>query len=300
VSVRVAAGALIAAAFACTASQEVARPDPPAPAVVTPPSSAPDAAPAPGESVSDAGGSDAGIAPAPIVESAAKDTLLGGMHWRLVTQDGVLHVWRPGNYSARSAATILYVHGYYTDVDGAWRAHQLARQFRQSGRNALFIAPEAPSGGPQDVQFKDLGALLQTVTRLSGQAIPAGPVIAVGHSGAYRTLALWLAWPELREVVLLDAMYWNEPQFEAWAARAPDGPVKKLVVVGYETAVRSEAFCGRFLTVARRNDIPRRLADFTRWERQAELLYIQSQDDHMALVTQGRVIPVLLQLPLPK
>jgi hypothetical protein len=269
-------------------------------AVSQPAPPAPDAAEPADAGGADAGAADAGAPPEPIVESASKDALLGGTHWRLVTQSGVVHVWRPRNYSARSAATILYVHGYYTDVDGAWRDHQLARQFRDSGRNALFIAPEAPSGGPQDVQFKDLGALLETVARLSGQAIPSGPVIAVGHSGAYRTLSFWLPLPALREVVLLDAMYWNEPEFEAWAARAADGPVKKLVVVGYETAVRSEAFCGRFPTVARRNDIPRRFADFTRWERQAELLYIQSQDDHMALVTQGRVIPVLLQLPLPK
>jgi hypothetical protein len=243
----------------------------------------------------DAGSPDAGM---PIVESAARDALLGGTHWRLVTHDGVVHVWRPPGFVARSAVTVLYVHGYYTDVDGAWADHRLAAQFKQSGRNALFIVPEAPSGGPQDVQFKDLGVLLAKTARLTGQESPAGAVIAIGHSGAYRTLASWLSHDTLREVVLLDALYWNEPEFESWAASASATGPRRLVLVSYETAVRSEAFLARFPAFVRRSDIPKRFVEFTRAERAARLLYLQSQYDHMALVTEGEVIPVLLGLPL--
>ena len=42
--------------------------------------------------------------------------------------------------------------------------------------------------------------------------------------------------------------------------------------------------------------MPPALADFTRRERGAKLLYIRSQFEHMAIVTSGRVIPVLLRV----
>jgi len=41
---------------------------------------------------------------------------------------------------------VIYVHGYYTDADGAWSEHDLARQFKASHQNAMFIVPDAPSG----------------------------------------------------------------------------------------------------------------------------------------------------------
>jgi hypothetical protein len=250
---------------------------------------------------------DAGATPdagtSPVVESAHRDALLGGVHWRLVTLNGVVHVWRPAGFAARAAGTVLYVHGYYTDVDGAWRDHRLAQQFWASRENALFIAPEAPNGGPQDVQFKDLPELLGTVARMTRQKTPQGPVIAVGHSGAYRTLSQWLTFEPLREVYLLDALYANEPEFDAWLDRGPEAQAKRLVMVGYETNVHSEAFCegDRFACSARRDDVPTRFSQFTARERRARILYLQSQYDHMQIVTGGRVIPLLLRLsPLPR
>ena len=56
-----------------------------------------------------------------------------------------MHVWVPPSYDRATAGTVVYVHGYWTDADGAWRDYSLARQFRASHQNALFIVPDAPS-----------------------------------------------------------------------------------------------------------------------------------------------------------
>ena len=59
-------------------------------------------------------------------------TVAGGTHWRIDTGGGAVHVWIPGNYDRATAGTVVYVHGYWTDADGAWRDHKLAQQFRAS------------------------------------------------------------------------------------------------------------------------------------------------------------------------
>src|SRR6266571_4841674 len=71
----------------------------------------------------------------------------GGEHWRIQTDHGPVHVFRPQGYDARAAGTLVYVHGLYADVDTAWRDHRLAEQFVASNRQALFIVPEAPTDG---------------------------------------------------------------------------------------------------------------------------------------------------------
>src|SRR5688572_27928889 len=53
------------------------------------------------------------------------ERLHGGEHWRFETWNGPVHVWRPSGYDPATAGTVLYVHGYYTDVDKAWREHRL-------------------------------------------------------------------------------------------------------------------------------------------------------------------------------
>src|SRR5215470_960454 len=80
-----------------------------------------------------------------------KEPLNGGLHWKIKTDSGFIHVWRPKGYEPRSAATIVYVHGYYTDADTAWTKHRLVEQFDASGKNALFIVGEAPASSDEEV-----------------------------------------------------------------------------------------------------------------------------------------------------
>jgi len=239
---------------------------------------------------------------APAVARADDDALVasveleGGRHWKIVTSSGTVHVWRPDGYDRATAGTVLYVHGYYTDVDGAWDEHRLARQFADSGRNALFVACEAPSGNEASVVWHDLGELLVEVTARTGLALPDGPIVAAGHSGAIRTIVEWLPFSRLDEVLLLDAMYAGEEHLHAWLTKNRRHEEKKLVLVGGETTDRSQRFVVRFPFAARRDGLPDYAEGerFTGAERGAQVLMLTSKFDHMGLVTSGEVLPLLL------
>jgi hypothetical protein len=225
-----------------------------------------------------------------------RDVVAGGKHHRLETEHGVIHVWRPSRYDPTTAGILIYVHGYYTDVDRAWGEHRLADQFKESRQNALFIVPEAPDGKGQDVFWKDLGALLETVRTKTRLRTPDGPLVVIGHSGAYRTVAEWLGYRRLDEVILLDALYGHEDEFRAWVSNEPGHEANKLVIVSIETIARSDQFVAKDPFAAKRETIPDRLFELSRGTRNAQVIYMKSQFDHMGLVTQEKAIPVLLRL----
>src|SRR5262249_40930650 len=103
------------------------------------------------------------------------------------------------------------------DLDSAWNEYHLAEQFARSQLNAMFIACGAPSALERPVMWPSLTSLLREVATDIDQPLPTGELVAVGHSGAYRTLVLWLSNPALRTLVLLDAAYGEEDQFMLWA-----------------------------------------------------------------------------------
>jgi broad specificity phosphatase PhoE len=227
---------------------------------------------------------------------SVEELLDDGRHWRFGTRDqGPVHVWRPRAYQASSAALILYVHGFYTDVDAAMLEHNLASQFRDSGRNALFIVPEARSARGDAVLWPRLGDLLDEVRRRVRVPWPKGPVVVVGHSGAYRTIASWLSHAPLAQVVLIDGLYGNDDDFKQWLA-APAAPSpRQLVLVGFDTQSKVEAFLLRHPFGVRLDTIPYLYDELPPAARRAPLLSLQSERfDHMALVTSGRLVPWLL------
>jgi len=211
----------------------------------------------------------------------------GGEHIRLETDHGAVHVWIPPGYVSETAGIALYVHGYYTDVDKAWKQHRLAEQFRATGRNALFIAPEAPDGLAQPVFWPELGDLLLEVRTQTGLRRPWGPVVAMVHSGGYRTASAWCAQDLVDELVLLDALYGDEEVFGAWVGDRRH----RLIVVGAETVRWTEPFA-RELAMRAFDQIPDRAERVAPWR----LLYLRGQYGHYDLVTSGKVIPVLFQM----
>lgn len=208
----------------------------------------------------------------------------GGEHIRLETDRGPVHLWLPPGYRSETAGIALYVHGYYTGIDRAWKAHRLAEQFRASGRNALFIAPEAPDGLRQPVFWPDLAELLQEVRRQTGLRRPWGATVALVHSGGYRTAAAWLDDDLLDDLVLLDALYGEEDAFRDWARAPPH----RLVVVGADTLRWTEPLA-RDLELPALDAIPDQPPA-------AGSLYLRSGLRHMDLVTGGKVIPVLYRM----
>jgi hypothetical protein len=224
-----------------------------------------------------------------------EDEVAGGKHWRIATAQGAVHVWIPEGYDRETAGTVIYVHGYYTDADGAWRDHELARQFRRSHQNAMFIVPDAPAGNDDSVNWPALKDLRRAVTH-ANLHLPDGPVIVMGHSGAFRTVMQWVDHRLVEQIILLDAMYAGESAFDEYIGSGKRADEHKLIVVGASTAQESAGFAKKYKFAVAREKMPDSAGGFSRHEKNAKLLYIRSQYEHMAIVTSGKVIPVLLHL----
>jgi len=224
-----------------------------------------------------------------------EDKVLGGKHFRIATSRGAVHVWVPPDYNRETAGTVIYVHGYYTDADGAWREHELAKQFKASHQNALFIVPDAPAGNDDDVKWPALKDLRKAVTRANIH-LPDGPVVVMGHSGAFRTVMQWVDHKLVDQIILLDALYAGESAFDEFIASGKRADDHKLIVVAASTAEESASFAKRYKFAVAREKMPGSAGGFSKRERGAKLLYIRSQFEHMAIVTSGKVIPTLLRV----
>jgi hypothetical protein len=231
------------------------------------------------------------------VERPAKteETEAGGTHWRIESDNGPVHVWIPAGYDRETAGTVVYVHGYWTDVDEAWDDHDLAKQFAKSKQNAIFIAPEAPSSNDEDVHWASLAALRKQVTRANIR-LPDGPTIVIGHSGAFRTIANWTDHKLVQQVILLDAMYGGQDSFDDFIDSGKRAKNHKLILIGSDTAAKSKAFVKKYPYAVVRDEIPTDYADFTGREKKAKLLYLRSQYGHGDIAAGGKVVPMALRL----
>ncbi len=225
----------------------------------------------------------------------SEDKVAGGQHWRIVSEKGAVHVWVPPGYDRATAGTVVYIHGYYTDADGAWKDHDLAAQFKKSRQNAMFIVPDAPAGKEERVHWPALTDLRKAVSR-GNIRMPDGPTIVMGHSGAYRTVMQWVDHKVVQQVILLDALYGGESKFDEFISTGKRANNHKLIVVGSDTASESKDFAKQYPFAVVRDDMPDDASGFSKKEKRAKLLYIKSQYRHMPIVTSGKVIPVLLRL----
>lgn len=224
-----------------------------------------------------------------------EDEVAGGRHWRIKTAQGAVHVWVPPGYDRATAGTVVYVHGYWTDADGAWRDHALARQFKASKQNAMFVVPDAPSNNGERVSWPALTDLRRAVTR-GNIKLPDGPIVVMGHSGAFRTVMQWVDHRHVDQIILLDAMYAGESAFNEFIKAGKRADDHKLIVVAASTAAESKSFASKYKFAVARERMPDSVGGFSKRERGAKLLYIRSQYEHMGIVTSKKVIPVLLRV----
>ena len=166
---------------------------------------------------------------------------------------------------------------------------------RASHQNAMFIVPDAPSGNYDDVKWPALKDLRKAVTRANIH-LPDGPVVVMGHSGAFRTVMQWVDHRLVDQIILLDALYAGESAFDEFIASGKRADDHKLIVVAASTAEGSASFARRYKFAVARERMPSAAGGFSRRERGAKLLYIRSQFEHMAIVTSGKVIPTLLRV----
>jgi hypothetical protein len=236
---------------------------------------------------------DAGVAPVDAPPSPLTLAIAAGRHLRLDGPHGAIHVWVPPGYHPDGAATVVYVHGYYTDIDGAWTGHQLPEQFAMSAINALFIAPEAPNGSRQGIQYPDLGELVRYVEAKAGVVRGAGPLVVIGHSGGYRTLERWLDEPTLEEVILVDALYAELEPFELWYGQSPR---HRMVNVADDTVLWTEELARNHPETVTIDRFPPGFGMWPEEARRARHVYVRSQFAHMPLVMGGVALPLLLRL----
>ena len=222
-----------------------------------------------------------------------EELLEDGHHIRFGTENqGPVHVWTPSSYRPQGASVVIYLHGFYSTADSAFFEHRLATQFRDSGRNAVFIVPEVPSWRTDPIFWDDLEELLTQVFARARLKRPEGPVMLVAHSGAYRNVVEWLAHPRVKQVVLLDALYGGEKDFQTWLATTMVSG-KQLVMVGFETVQRTDWFLKLHPAAVRLDDVPY-LYDRLPRPNAPVMYFVSDRFDHMAMVTDGRVLPYLL------
>ncbi len=224
-----------------------------------------------------------------------RERLAGGIHWTIRTTRGAIHVWRPGGYRRARAGIVLYIHGHNIRVNRAWKLFDLAQQFKKSRQNALFIVPEAPRNYKEKVHWPALGVLLRQVARGARIRLPRGNIVAVAHSGGYRTVVPWLDYRWLNHIILLDALYGNSKEFHHWLHEDKRANQHKLVLVGSDTHRQSVKFTRRLSYGIRLKKIPDRYQDLSRREKRSRLLYLKSQYGHNEMVKNKKVLPLLLR-----
>jgi hypothetical protein len=216
-----------------------------------------------------------------------------GRHVRIDGPRGPIHVWIPPGYHSETGATIVYLHGYYDTADSAWSGHHLPEQFAMSALDAMFIVPEAPSGSRQPVAYPSLSELLQIVEDKTGVPRGAALTAVVGHSGAFRTIDSWLDEPLVDQLVMIDAMYADDSEVEAWWRASPR---HRLITVGEDTLQWNESVSRDLPDPVIIDRFPTSYDHYPPEARTARYVYLRSQFMHMPLVTDGIVMPALLRL----
>jgi len=125
---------------------------------------------------------------------------------------------------------VVYFHGWNNNIDSASAQFNLIEQFSHSNKNAIFVFPEGPKNSPdsfggkleEENGFKklidDVLKILSEKGKLNSTNI--GNIILAGHSGAYRVISYCLSLggltPNISDVILFDALYWNTEHFTNW------------------------------------------------------------------------------------
>jgi hypothetical protein len=228
----------------------------------------------------------AGLLPLPVYGGSRA----AAQEWRIESGGRVVRVYRPAGFHGESASLVLYVHGFFTDADQAWRAHRLPEQFAASGRNALFVVPAARPGPGQPLPWPRLPALLNVVAEATGEPLPRA-VVAAGHSGAYKQIGSWLDHRGLRTILLLDGLYGMLSAFRAWVRR----PGRRMALVSHDTAATTKEWTRRMSFAVRRDRCPPEFEQLSRRERAARVLAMGTDSDHFGIVTEGKALPLLLR-----
>jgi hypothetical protein len=140
------------------------------------------------------------------------------------------------------------------------------------------------------------------VARHARLRLPHGHIVAVSHSAGYRTVVEWLDYRYLSHVVLLDSLYASDSSFHDWMTTARNHGWHRLTVVARDTRPQVKQLkrlfgkpAGRSRRLVELERIPEEYSELSRGQRGASLVFLDSQYGHSALVTNKKVLPVLLR-----
>jgi hypothetical protein len=143
--------------------------------------------------------------------------------------------------------------------------------------------------------WPSLDGLLAAVSAGTGKHMPHGRLVAMGHSGAYRTIVLWLANRALSTVVLLDGAYGELDRFAEWVRASRN---HRFINIAYETQAYSDFMHHAMPGTVRVDGLPD--TDFDDSARDARVLYVRTDIGHWPLVTGGVAIPTALRALPPR
>lgn len=145
------------------------------------------------------------------------------------SDSSVLIITPKSFHATKKINIIFWFHGWNNNIDSALVRYGLARQFAESGVNAVLVLAETAKDAPdsysgkleEENTFKKLiSDVLQKMEE--EKAVPAncsaGNIILAGNSGAYRVIAniLQNGNVPVNEVILFDALYADTDKFMNW------------------------------------------------------------------------------------
>lgn len=129
-----------------------------------------------------------------------------------------------------SVDLVFHFHGWFNNIDTAFARYQLARQFTESGKNAILVVPQGARNVPDSYGGKleekdgfkklvmDVVHYLYNLHKIKTQQV--GRIILSGHSGGGHVEAFILArgglTDHIKEVYLFDALYGQTEKVVHW------------------------------------------------------------------------------------
>lgn len=145
--------------------------------------------------------------------------------------DSSVMIFIPNGFRpAEKTDFVIYLHGWYNNIDSACAQFNLMEQFAQSKKNAIFIFPEGPKNAPDSFggKLEDRNGLKNLISDIVGflkskhkiKTEKVGKLLLAGHSGAYRAISFCLMHggltKNISDVILFDALYSQTDKFIHW------------------------------------------------------------------------------------
>jgi hypothetical protein len=205
---------------------------------------------------------------------------------------GKVRIWIPKHYNAKTGGIVVFMHGYHYKLEKYWKSFELPKKFKKSELNAIFIAPELPTKDSQKISFKSYEQLMKVVKKTKIKT-GKGPVVLMGYSGGYRNILAWIKQRVFSTIIMLDAFYGGFKSFKEYMVK---GKKRKMILLGGVTDYKSKAFAHQFIYSRYKSRLPGTFSQFTKNDRKAKILYIDSQFNHYQIIKNNNIVPLLLRL----